>query len=359
VNRETLAQSRVLKVMAKKITRKALEMLRKLADGGVGDDEEEENAEKKEEDEKKEHSTEKYDKFWENFGKSIKLGLIDDRANKSKLAKLLRFKTSKGGDDKWVSLEQYVERMKEDQKNIYYITGESVESVKASPFLEKLAKADMEVIYMTEPLDEYVVQSLTEFDGNTLMSVTKDGFKLGDENKDYEKKLKEKYEVFTTWLKKVYGDKVEKVVVSKRLAESPCILVTGQYGWSANMERIMKAQTFGDGKKNILQSKKTMEINPQHPMVRALQVKSEENPEDVNLADLADLLYDAALVQSGFAVPDATVFAKRIHRIISNGVGVDPSAGLLPEDSFPESESSESSSSSTSGDGEEDVKIDL
>ena len=186
-----------------------------------------------------------------------------------------------------------------------------------------------QVIFMVEPLDEYVVQSLTEFDGNTLMSVTKDGFKLGDENKDYEKKLKEKYEVFTTWLKKVYGDKVilifwflfcrrksislvrsdlfshfaqvEKVVVSKRLAESPCILVTGQYGWSANMERIMKAQTFGDGKnnRNIMQSKKTMEINPSHPMIRALQTKSEENPEDSNLADLADLLYDSALVQSG------------------------------------------------------------
>jgi len=336
VNRETLAQSRVLKVMSKKITRKALEMLRKLADGGVGDDEEESEETSVDDKEKPEHSTEKYDQFWDAFGKSIKLGLIDDRANKAKLSKLLRFKSSKG-EDKWVSLEQYVERMKESQKHIYYITGESIEAVKNSPFLEKLTKADMEVLFMTEPLDEYVVQTLTEFDGNTLLSVTKDGFKLGEENKDHDKKVKAKYEVFTTWLKKVYGDKVEKVVVSKRLAESPCILVTGQYGWSANMERIMKAQTFGDSsKKPVLVSKKTMEINPYHPLVNALRIKSEANPEDSNLADLADLLYDSALVQSGFSVPDSTVFAKRIHRIVSLGVGADVNAEMLPEDVFPE-----------------------
>jgi len=358
VNRETLAQSRVLKVMSKKITRKALEMLRKLADGGAGDDEEEtEEKAVDEKGEKQEHSTEKYDQFWEAFGKSIKLGLIDDRANKAKLSKLLRYKSSKS-EDKWTSLEQYVERMKENQKNIYYITGEDIETVKDSPFLEKLKKADMEVLYLVEPLDEYVVQTLTEFDGNTLLSVSKDGFKLGDENKDYDKKVKAKYEVFTTWLKKVYGDKVEKVVVSKRLAESPCILVTGQYGWSANMERIMKAQTFGDSsKKPVLVSKKTMEINPYHPVINSLRLKSEANPEDTNLADLADLLYDSALVQSGFSVPDGSVFAKRIHRIVAIGVGAEPNAEMLPEDVFPESD--DSSSSTGSGESEEEDKLEL
>jgi len=370
VNRETLAQNRVLKVMSKKITRKALEMLRKLADGTDEDDEStktgDEEKKEEEEDKKEEHSTEKYSQFWENFGKSIKLGLIDDKANKHRLARLLRYKSSKSGD-KWTSLDEYVERMKEDQKNIYYITGESLEEVKKSPFLEKLVKNDLEVLYMVEPLDEYVVTTLTDYESNALMAVHKENLKIGEENKDYEKKVKAKYEKFTTWLKNVYGDKVEKVVVSKRLAETPCILVTSQYGWSANMERIMKAQTFTDAqRRQVMVSKKIMEINPYHPMVHALQLKSEESPDDASNVDLADLLYDAALVQSGFPVPDSAVFAKRIHRLIASSVNVAADAEMLPEDVFPDEEStdsassdSSSSSSSEDADDDDDSKVEL
>jgi len=274
--------------------------------------------------------------FWENFGKSIKLGVIDDRQNKAKLSKLLRFTTSKS-EGKPVSLESYVERMKENQKYIYYITGESVETVSTSPFIERLKKRDLEVIYMTDPLDEYVAQTLTEFDGNTLMSITKSDLKLPGDDKDKEtvEKLKDEYKPLTTWLKGVYGDRVEDVTISKRLGQSPCVLVTGQYGWSANMERIMKAQTFSDpSKANYMFSKKTMEINPRHPIIQELKKKSSDDAKDKALEDMANLMYDAALLQSGFSMQSPQVFAQRVHRVMSAGLGVDPNA-QVPEEPEP------------------------
>lgn len=334
VSRETLAQSRVLKVMGKKITRKVLEMLRKLADDEIEAEAAEAEADKEaemSEEDKKAHEEKKngYKTFWENFGKSIKLGLMDDRPNKAKLSKLLRFPSSKS-DGQLISLEKYVDNMAEDQKYIYYITGASIETVTKSPFLERLTKKGYEVLYMTDPLDEYVVQTLTEFDGNQLQSVTKEGLKLGDEAKA--DKYKEKFEPLTTWLKSVYGTKVEKVSISNRLANSPCVLVTGQYGWSANMERIMKAQTFADASKQAyMTSKKTLEINPRHPMIKELATKSSENPDDPGLRDLANLLFDAALIQSGFSMENVEEFASRIHRVVSVGLDVDPSAQVEEE----------------------------
>merc|ERR1712038_875569 len=186
VARETLAQSRVLKVMSKKIVRKVLEMLRKMAERGE-DDEDEEAKEKKEVEGKDD-----YVNFWKAYSKSIKLGMIDDRKNKSKLAKLLRFRSSKSGED-LISLENYVDRMQDDQKDIYYITGESVEYVENSPFLERLKQKDFEVLYMVDPIDEYVCNALTEFDGIKLQSVTKDNLKLGDEDEANFKDLKDEF----------------------------------------------------------------------------------------------------------------------------------------------------------------------
>merc|ERR1712037_609627 len=201
--------------------------------------------------------------FWEQFGKSIKLGLVEDSSNRTKLSKLLRFKTSKS-DGKWVSLEQYVENMKEDQEYIYYISGESLDAVQNSPFLERCKKAGLEVLFLTEPIDEYAVQNLTEFDGKRLMSVTKEGLKFGGDEDDLdakrEKLYKEQFDGLTTFLKETYDKTVEKVAISNRLQNTPCVLVTSQYGYSANMERIMKSQAFSD-------AKKTMEINPRHPII--------------------------------------------------------------------------------------------
>jgi heat shock protein beta len=234
--------------MAKKLTRKVLDMLTKLAEGKEDDTEEESDEVDKKDEKETKGENEKYLKFWESFGKSIKLGVIDDRQNKAKLAKLLRFVTSKS-EGKFVSLQTYVDRMEEKQKSIYYLTGESVELIQKSPFLERLKARNLEVVYMTDPLDEYVMSSLTDFDNTAFQSVSKEGLKLPGEKDDKDKALKEEFKDFGTWMKGVYGDKVEKVVVSNRLTDSPMVLVTSQYGWSPQMEKIMKHQTFGDASK--------------------------------------------------------------------------------------------------------------
>merc|ERR1712151_1350048 len=243
VSRETLQQHKVLKVMGKKLVRKCLEMLRKLAQKAAKDAEKE--ADKKEDkkddkkdakkDDKKEDKKDPYIAFWEQFGKSIKLGLVEDSSNRTKLSKLLRFKTSKS-DGKWVSLEQYVANMKEDQEYIYYISGESMEAVENSPFLEQCKQRNLEVLFLTEPIDEYAVQNLTEFDGKRLMSVTKEGLKFGGDDDELdskrEKLYKEKFDSLTTFLKETYDKTVEKVSISNRLQNTPCVLVTSQYGYS-------------------------------------------------------------------------------------------------------------------------------
>jgi heat shock protein beta len=345
VSRETLAQSRVLKVMGKKLTRKALEMLRKLAEESEAsmddaEDEEEEkadgdDAEAADGEEKEEKKVEdKYATFWKQFGRSIKLGMVDDASNRSKLAKLLRFETNKS-EDKSISLQDYVDDMAEGQKYIYYITGASVSEVKNSPFLEKLEARGFEVIYMVDTLDEYVVQNLSEFDGKKLMSATKDGLKFGDEGVRTKNKLKaqqEEFEPLTTWLKELYGKKVEKVVITNRLSKTPCIIVTGQYGWSANMERIMKAQTMTDGSKQTwMHAKKTLELNPNHPIIVGLKQKVEADAESQEAKDQANLLRDAAELQSGFQMEDSEAFAARIHRVLAGRLDVDLNEDFVDE----------------------------
>jgi len=315
--------------MGKKITRKVLDMLKKLADDSKNEKTEEKSEDETESDEEKgEKTTEnKWNEFFKQYGKSIKLGILDDRANKAKLAKLLRFPTSV--DEEMISLDTYVDRMKPKQKQIYYITGESLAAVKKSPFLERLLKRDYEVVYMIDPLDEYLMQSLTEYDGHPFMSVTKEGLKFGDDEEEKQtfKKLKEEYKDLTEWLKTSLGDKIEKVVVSNRIAKSPCVLVTGQYGWSANMERIMKAQTFANSQEaHWMMSKKTMEINPYHPIIQGLKKSIEEDATDKSLPDIANLLYDAALLVSGFQMKEPEDFASRIHRVIANELHIDPNA---------------------------------
>merc|ERR1712109_269879 len=246
ISRETLQQNKILRVIKKNLVKKCLEMFAEIA-------------EKKDD----------YKKFYEQFGKCMKLGVHEDSTNRTKVAELMRYHTSKSGDE-MVSLKEYVDRMKEGQNDIYYITGESITAVSSSPFLENLRKKGLEVMYMVDPVDEYAVQQLKEFDGKKLLSATKEGLNIEedeDEKKAFEE-AKAKSEGLCKLMKEVRDDKIEKVVVSNRLADSPCCLVTGEYGWSANMERIMKAQALRDSSQSAyMQSKKTMEINPTNSII--------------------------------------------------------------------------------------------
>jgi molecular chaperone HtpG len=302
ISREFLQQNKILKVIKKNITKKAMELFTELS----------ENAED-------------YKKFYEQFSKNLKLGIHEDTTNRQKLAEFLRFHTSKSGED-MISLKDYVGRMKEGQKDIYFITGESRASVAASPFIETLRNKGIEVVYMVDPIDEYVIQQLKEFDGKKLKNCTKEGLELDmteDEKKKFEE-LKASYEPLCKLIKEVLGDKVEKVLVGQRVTESPCVLVTGEYGWSANMERIMKAQALRDASmSSYMISKKTMEVNPQHPIVVNLKAKSDKDKSDKTVKDLIWLLFDTALLTSGFSLDEPTQFAGRIHRMIKLGLSID------------------------------------
>merc|ERR1712031_89348 len=245
ISRETLQQNKILRVIKKNLVKKSIEMFNEIA-------------EKKDD----------YKKFYEQFSKNLKLGIHEDSTNRAKLADLLRYQTSKSGDES-ISLKEYCDRMKEGQNDIYYITGESIVGVSSSPFIETLRKKGIEVLYMVDPIDEYCVQQLKEYDGKKLKSVTKEGLDLDtEEEKKKTEELKAEYEPLCKLIKEVLGDKVEKVMISSRMADSPCVLTTSEYGWSANMERIMKAQALRDNSMtSYMVSKKTMEINPKHSIM--------------------------------------------------------------------------------------------
>merc|ERR1711972_606871 len=302
ISRENLQQNKILRLIQKNLVKKCIELFNEIAE-----------------------NEEDYKKFYESFSKMIKLGIHEDSKNRKKVAEFLRYYSTKSGADQ-VSLKQYVERMKENQNVIYYITGESKASVENSPFLEALKKRDLEVLFLVDPIDEYAIQQLKDYQGKTLACATKEGLDLGltEEEKKKQEEDKAAFESLCKKVKDILGNKVEKVVVSDRMVGSPCSLVTDEYGWSANMERIMGAQALRDNTMSqYMMAKKTMELNPKHAIVKSLKDKFAADAADSAAKDLVWLLYETSLLTSGFTLDDPSSFSNRIHRLIKLGLSID------------------------------------
>ncbi|KAL0366023.1 UNVERIFIED_CONTAM: Endoplasmin [Sesamum radiatum] len=346
VSREMLQQHSSLKTIKKKLIRKALDMIRKIADE---DPDESSDKDKKDIEESSDSRDKKgqYVKFWNEFGRSIKLGIIEDATNRNRLAKLLRFETMKTG-----------------QKDIFYITGTSKEQLEKSPFLERLTKKNYEVILFADPVDEYMMQYLMDYEDKKFQNVSKEGLKIGKDSKD--KKLKESFKELTKWWKgALASENVDDVKISNRLSGSPCVVVTSKYGWSANMERIMQSQTLSDAKKQAyMRGKRVLEINPRHPIIKELRERVVKDPEDESVKQTAQLMYQTALLESGFILNDPKDFASRIYSSVKNSLRISPDATVEEEDDVEEAEAKsntkETGSSSNSEEApKDDVKDEL
>merc|ERR1719336_1455479 len=360
VSREQLQQNKIMKVISKKLVRKILELMKKLAkeeDSGEEDEDEEKDEEKKEDEEKKDEKKDKKDedstwtKFWKEFNKNLKMGCYEDDSNRSKLSKLLRFITTKSEGSE-ISLDKYLDRMQESQESIYYMSGDSVETMMKAPSLQVFKKKDIEVLMLADHLDEPCLQKLADYEGKKFVSIQKADVKL-DETEDEKKrfsKIKDMYKPLTDWWKdslteftekgamKDAGVKIEKVEISKRLTESPVVVVTSQFGYSAQQEKVMKAQAFQNKDQiGMMSGRKTLEVNPNHPVVVDLLSKVKADKEDAAAKDTAQVLFQTALIESGYELADASALVNRVYRLMSKELGVDPDAPLT-EVEVPEEE---------------------
>ncbi|KAL2630130.1 hypothetical protein R1flu_014816 [Riccia fluitans] len=296
VSREILQESRIVRIMKKRLVRKTFDMIEDIA---------------------KRENKEDYKNFWTNFGKNLKLGCIEDTANQKRLAPLLRFSSSKC-EDELMTLDDYIERMKPDQKAIYYLAADSLKSAKSAPFLEELTKRDYEVLFLVEPIDEVAMTNLASYKDKKFVDISKEDLELDSEDKEKEKEAEQEYRLLCDWMKQQLGDKVAKVKISNRLASSPCVLVSGKFGWSANMERIMKAQTLGDNSQlEFMRGRRVLEINPNHPIVQDLNFACKDTPRSARAKKMVDLLYDTALLASGFSPENPAEFGGRVYEMMA------------------------------------------
>jgi len=377
VSREQLQQNKIMKVISKKLVRKVLELMKKLAkdEESGGDDEEEEKEEEEKEDKEKEEKKEKkeedglWTKFWKEFNKNLKMGCYEDDSNRSKLSKLLRFYTTKS-DGKEISLDKYLDRMQESQESIYYMSGDSLEIMKKAPALQIFEKKDLEVLMLPDHLDEPCLQKLADYEGKKFVSIQKADVKL-DETEEEKKrftKLKDMYKPLTDWWKKKLTDltesgamkdagvKIEKVELSKRLTNSPVVVVTSQFGYSAQQEKVMKSQAFQNKEQlSMMAGRKTLEVNPSHPIIVDLLAKVKASESDEAAGNTAEVLFQTAIIESGYEIADPSALVKRIYSMMSKELGVDPDAPLkeveVPED---EEEAEEEEAKDDASDDSED-----
>jgi len=387
VSREQLQQNKIMKVISKKLVRKVLELMKKLAKEGEGDDEDEdeEKDEEKTDGEKKEEKKDKKDeestwlKFWKEFNKNLKMGCYEDDSNRSKLSKLLLFISTKS-EGKEINLDKYLDRMQESQESIYYMSGESLDVMKKAPALQVFMKKDIEVLMLSDHLDEPCIQKLADYEGKKFVSIQKADVKL-DETEEEKKrfsKLKDMYKPLTDWWKekltdftekgamKDAGVKIEKVEISKRLTESPVVVVTSQFGYSAQQEKVMKAQSFQNKDQvSMMSGRKTLEVNPNHPVIVDLLSKVKADKEDKPSVDTAQVLFQTALIESGYEIADPSALVNRVYRLMSKELGVDPDAPLkdveVPdgEEEAEDEDKDDSDDSDDSEDEKDEKKEDL
>ncbi|KAL7132636.1 hypothetical protein ABFS83_12G088000 [Erythranthe nasuta] len=300
VSREILQESRIVRIMRKRLVRKTFDMIQDLSES---------------------ENKEDYKKFWENFGKFMKLGCIEDTGNHKRLVPLLRFFSSKS-EEEGISLDEYVENMGEKQNAIFYLATDSLKSAKSAPFLERLLQKGIEVLYLIDPIDEVAIQNLQTYKEKKFVDISKEDLELGDEDEVDERETKQEYNLLCDWIKQQLGDKVAKVQVSKRLSSSPCVLVSGKFGWSANMERLMKAQTLGDTTSlEFMRGRRILEINTDHPIVKDLNAACKNEPESTDAKRAVELLYDTALISSGFTPDSPAELGNKIYEMMAMALG--------------------------------------
>merc|ERR1711871_683081 len=374
VSREQLQQNKIMKVISKKLVRKVLELMKKLAkEEESGDDDEDEDKDEEEnkdekKDEKKDEDESTWAKFYKEFNKNLKMGCYEDDSNRSKISKLLRFVTTKS-DDKEISLDKYLDRMQESQESIYYMSGDNLEVMKKAPSLQIFKKKDTEVLMLSDHLDEPCIQKLADYEGKKFVSIQKADTKMDETEEEKKKhmKLKDMYKPLTEWWKerltdltekgamKDAGIKIEKVEVSKRLTDSPVVVVTSQFGYSAQQEKIMKAQAFQNKEQiGMMSGRKTLEVNPNHPVIIDLLEKVKADKEDAAALATAQVLFQTALVESGYEVADPSALVNRVYRLMSKELGVDPDAAIKEVEVLEdEEEAEEEEGEEGEGEGEE------